>query len=59
MTCFQTDDLKFANWYYRQDPTHVVFYREETFKYIASRFGWHCEIPAKDVVLMQKSGGKF
>ncbi len=56
MTCFQTDDMKFENWHYRRDPTHVVFYREETFKYIASQFGWNCEIPAKDVVLMQKSG---
>ena len=55
MTCFQTDDLRFANWHYRRDPTHVVFYREETFRYIAGQFGWHCEIPAKDVVLMQES----
>jgi hypothetical protein len=54
MTCFQTDDSEFANWYYRKDLTHVVFYREETFKYIASQFGWNCEVPVKDVVLMQK-----
>lgn len=54
MTCFQTDDSQFAKWYYRQDLTHVVFYCAETFKYIASQFGWNCEIPAKDVVLMQK-----
>jgi len=55
MTSFQIDDLQFANWYYRRDPTHVAFYREETFRYIAWQFGWNCEIPAKDVVLMQKS----
>ena len=28
MTCFQTDDARFAGWHYRKDPTHVVFYRE-------------------------------
>lgn len=56
MTCFQTDDARFANWHYRRDPTHVVFYREETFRYLASRFGWRCEIPCKDVVLLFKPG---
>ena len=54
MTCFQTDDARFAAWHYRRDPTHVVFYREATFRRIAQRFGWRCEIPCKDVVLLHK-----
>ncbi len=54
MTCFQTDDARFARWHYRRDSTHVVFYREATFRVIARRHGWVCEIPAKDVVLMRK-----
>lgn len=54
MTCFQTEDQKFADWHYRRDPTHVVFYREETFRYIAQQRGWICEIPVKDVALMRK-----
>ena len=54
MTCFQTDDARFANWHYRKDPTHVVFYRETTFQMIATQRGWTCEIPVKDVALMQK-----
>ena len=54
MTCFQTDDARFANWHYRRDPTHVIFYREATFWAIAAARGWHCEIPVKDVALMQK-----
>ena len=54
MTCFQTDDARFANWHYRKDPTHVVFYREATLRMIADRRGWTCEIPVKDVALMQK-----
>ncbi len=56
MTCFQTDDDRFANWHYRKDPTHVVFYREATLRWIAVRHGWSCEIPCKDVALMQKPG---
>lgn len=58
MTCFQTDDTHFANWHYRKEPTHVVFYREETLRYLACVRGWDCCIPVKDVALMQKPAGK-
>ena len=54
MTSFQTDDDRFASWHYRRDPTHVVFYREATLRHIASRLGWLCEIPQKDIALMHK-----
>ena len=54
MTTFQTDDDRFANWHYRKDPTHVIFYREATFRFLAERFGWQLEIPRKDVVLLRK-----
>jgi len=53
-TCLQTEDARFAAWHYRRDPTHVVFYRAVTFEVIAARFGWRCELPEKDVVLMHK-----
>lgn len=54
MTCFQTDDEKFRDWHYRKDPTHVVFYRAQTLRFISKRRGWCCEIPRKDVALMRK-----
>ena len=54
MTCFQTDDERFARWHYRRDPTHVVFYRPQTFEVIAQQRGWYLEIPRKDVALFQK-----
>lgn len=54
MTCFRTEDRRFPDWHYRRDPTHVVFYKEETIRDIAGRFGWACEIPAKDVALFRK-----
>jgi len=57
MTCFQTDDQRFAGWHYRKDPTHVVFYREATLRVLARQRGWSCEIPCKDVALMRKAGG--
>lgn len=54
MTCFQTDDARFADWHYRKDPTHVVFYRAATFAHLARVWGWSFEVPVKDVVLMQR-----
>ena len=54
MTCFQTDDARFARWHYRRDPTHVAFYREETMHWIARRHGWDVWIPAKDVVIFHR-----
>jgi SAM-dependent methyltransferase len=54
MTCFQTEDARFAGWHYRQDPTHVVFYREATLRHLAAQRGLSCTIPAKDVALMRR-----
>jgi SAM-dependent methyltransferase len=58
MTCFQTDDARFENWHYRKDPTHVVFYREKTLSHLAASRSWSCDVPVKDVALMQKPPGK-
>lgn len=54
MTCFQTVDARFPDWHYRKDPTHVVFYREETLRHLAATAGWSCDVPAKDIALMQR-----
>lgn len=54
MTRFLSDDSTFAQWHYRRDPTHVVFYREQTLQRIAARFGWDCDIPCSNVALMIK-----
>lgn len=54
MTTFQTDDAAFARWHYRRDSTHVVFYRETTFRTIARLHQWCCEIPCANVALLRK-----
>ena len=56
MTNFQTEDTQFKNWHYRRDPTHVIFYRQETFKVIGKRWNWEPYFPSKNVVLFQKNG---
>ena len=55
MTSFLLKDELFKNWYYRKDPTHVVFYTKETFEVIASQRNWGLEIESNDVVLFYKN----
>ena len=59
MTNFQTDNARFKNWHYRRDPTHVVFYRKETFEVIGKQFRWTAYFPSRNVVIFQKTRQAF
>ncbi len=48
------DDSAFRSWWYRQDPTHVAFYRPETVAWIARRFGWGLDSPGPGIFLFSK-----
>jgi SAM-dependent methyltransferase len=54
MTGQLADDEGFANWWYIREISHVTFYRRETMDWIAARFGWRTEYPARNVALFQK-----
>ena len=55
LTSFQPESTdQFAEWHYRRDPTHVVFYGAGTLALLAEERGWTCEIPVKDVAIMRK-----
>ena len=54
MTKLQDDDATFAQWHYRRDPTHVAFYRAETFAWIAAHYGYQLELPAPNIMIMRK-----
>ena len=58
MTMLQTDDARFANWHYRRDPTHVVFYRETTLRRIAEDRGWSIRMMPRNVALMRTPAGR-
>ncbi|MDP8254935.1 MAG: class I SAM-dependent methyltransferase [Candidatus Alcyoniella australis] len=53
-TCLIDETQDFANWHFRRDPTHVVFYAELTLRWIAQSLGWDCEFPTQGVCLMRK-----
>jgi len=38
MTRLRDADINFSNWHYRRDPTHVCFYSDKTFKWIARQY---------------------
>lgn len=44
----------FAGWHYILDPTHVCFFSEASFHWLAERLGMRVLFPAADVVLLQK-----
>ncbi|MBI4970382.1 MAG: class I SAM-dependent methyltransferase [Candidatus Omnitrophica bacterium] len=51
MTEMLTPEVKFEHWHYRLDPTHVAFYRPETFDWISRWQGLSAEYPVKNVVI--------
>lgn len=40
MTHLYDDHIDFKGWYYKNDPTHVFIYQQETIKFIAETFGF-------------------
>ncbi|WP_444984932.1 class I SAM-dependent methyltransferase [Halomonas mongoliensis] len=54
MTKRTTTREAFARWHYILDPTHVGFFSEASFQWLAESLGMSVEFPAADVVLLQK-----
>jgi len=55
MTSLWDESIDFATWYYRKDPTHVVFYHRQSFMTLAEQLHLNCSFPAKNIILLQKS----
>lgn len=55
MTKLATDADAFAQWHYKNDPTHVSFFSRETFHYLAQRDGLDVEFVGNDVILLRKT----
>lgn len=46
---------RFKQWTYRNDPTHICFFHEQTFQWLAQKFGLQLTIYPRDVVIFQQS----
>ncbi|MBE4603369.1 class I SAM-dependent methyltransferase [Vibrio navarrensis] len=45
----------FAHWHYKNDPTHVIFFSQATFQFLAERDKLELEFIGKDVILLRKT----
>ncbi|MCE9682723.1 class I SAM-dependent methyltransferase [Halomonas alkalisoli] len=54
MTKRVTTQQAFTRWHYILDPTHVCFFSEASFAWLADHLGMRVEFPAADVALLQK-----
>ncbi len=45
---------KFRNWHYKNDPTHVGFYSDETFEFIAEQWNFKLEFVSEDTLILEK-----
>lgn len=55
MTKRAGDRDAFAHWHYIRDPTHIVFFSDETFAWIAQAWKLRLEIAGADVVALRKA----
>lgn len=51
MTQLLTNKVDFANWYYKNDPTHICFFSEKTCQYLARKHNAKLEIIGNNTVL--------
>ncbi|MCP4443896.1 MAG: class I SAM-dependent methyltransferase [Myxococcales bacterium] len=54
MTKLARDREAFASWHYKNDPTHIAFFSEQTFRWLAEKWSARIDIVAADVVLLTK-----
>ena len=55
MTSLWDESIDFPNWYYRKDPTHVVFYHQQTFLTLAEKLDLTCSFPEKNIILLRNT----
>ena len=56
MTKFAPSPERFKNWHYRRDDTHVAFYSENTFHWMAENWNASLELTGNRVAIFQKHG---
>lgn len=49
------DDTRFVAWNYRRDPTHIVFFADASFAWLAARWGAGLTLPHRDVAVLVKA----
>lgn len=45
----------FASWHYKNDPTHIAFFSDKTFLWLAKKWKAKCDFYGADVVIFEKN----
>lgn len=53
MTKMIPDDIRICDWHYARDLTHISFYDQKSFNYLADKFHYHLEFIGADVIIMK------
>ncbi|NQU63265.1 MAG: methyltransferase domain-containing protein, partial [SAR324 cluster bacterium] len=53
MTQLTYAELDFSQWYYKNDTTHICFYANQTFNWIAQQYFLSFECSGESVILLQ------
>jgi SAM-dependent methyltransferase len=54
MTKRATNLEAFKNWHYKNDPTHISFFSEATFQWIAQWLEYTVDFPGSDTIILKK-----
>ncbi|WP_087461546.1 class I SAM-dependent methyltransferase [Oleiphilus messinensis] len=54
MTKRVENQQKFSTWHYIRDPTHITFFSNESFQYIAEEYALNLELIKPDVAVLSK-----
>ncbi|WP_373059061.1 class I SAM-dependent methyltransferase [Zunongwangia sp. H14] len=53
-TSLYSDAVDFENWYYKNDNTHVIFYAEESLKWIQENHDFNCVEISEGLIVFKK-----
>nr|WP_242524016.1 class I SAM-dependent methyltransferase [Microbulbifer salipaludis] len=54
MTKLVASQERFASWHYIRDPTHVIFFSRETFRWLAGHWSAKLEFSGNDVIFLSR-----
>ena len=53
-TSLYQKSINFDTWWYKNDPTHVFFYTNDTMQWIKAKFGYNSLKISKEIIVFQK-----
>lgn len=55
MTSLYSPEINFPSWYYKGDPTHIIFYTKESFIWLADKLNCNIEFFDKNIIILKKN----